>query len=119
MNIWLQKGKDWWNECAAFSEMWKGVSMADGFRIGRITVEGFKDFTTRKEVDLQNRHVFFLGSNGNGKSSVIEAIRWGLFGSTNRPNDIVANRKHATRCRVEIGLLRGVQFSYGKSKSLI
>lgn len=81
--------------------------MADGFRIGRITVEGFKGFTTRKEVDLQNRHVFLLGSNGNGKSSVIEAIRWGLFGSTNRPNDIVANRKHATRCRVEIGLLRG------------
>ena len=81
--------------------------MADGFRIGSITIEGFKGFTTRKEVDLQNRHVFLLGSNGNGKSSVIEAIRWGLFGSTNRPNDIVANREYATRCRVEIGLLRG------------
>ena len=81
--------------------------MADGFRIGRISIEGFKGFTTRKEVDLQNRHVFLLGSNGNGKSSVIEAIRWGLFGSTNRPNDIVANRKYATRCRVEIGLLQG------------
>ena len=66
--------------------------MAEGFRVGRITIEGFKGFTTKKEVDLQNRHVFLLGSNGNGKSSVIEAIRWGLFGSTNRPNDIVANR---------------------------
>ena len=81
--------------------------MADGFRVGRITIEGFKGFTTKKEVDLQNRHVFLLGSNGNGKSSVIEAIRWGLFGSTNRPNDIVANREYATRCRVEIVLLRG------------
>ena len=58
-------------------------------------------------MNLQKRHVFLLGSNGNGKSSVIEAIRWGLFGSTNRPNDIVANRKYAKRCCVEIGLLRG------------
>ena len=81
--------------------------MAEGFRIGRIAIEGFKGFTIRKELDLQNRHVFLLGSNGNGKSSVVEAIRWGLFGSTNRPNDIVANREYATRCRVEIRLLRG------------
>ena len=80
--------------------------MANGFRIGRITIEGFKGFTTRQELDLKNRHVFLLGSNGNGKSSVVEAIRWGLFGSTNRPNDIIANRKYASRCRVEIGLLR-------------
>lgn len=81
--------------------------MAEGFRIGHIAIEGFKGFTIHKALDLRNRHVFLLGSNGNGKSSVIEAIRWGLFGSTNRPNDIVANREYATRCRVEIGLLRG------------
>ena len=80
--------------------------MADGFRIGRVTVEGFKGFTTRQELELQNRHVFLLGRNGNGKSSVVEAIRWGLFGSTNRQNDIIANRKYPSRCRVEIGLLR-------------
>ena len=80
--------------------------MAKGFRIGRIAIEGFKGFTTRQEVDLRDRHIFLLGSNGNGKSSIIEAIRWGLFGSTNRPNDIIANREYATRCRVEIGLLR-------------
>ena len=86
--------------------MSKDVKMADGFRIGHIAIEGFKGFTTRKEVDLQNRHVFLLGSNGNGKSSVIEAIRWGLFGSTYRPNDMVANRGYPKRCRVEIGLLR-------------
>lgn len=80
--------------------------MSDGFRIRRILIEGFKGFTTQQEVDLRNRHVFLLGSNGNGKSSVIEAIRWGLFGSTNRPGDIVANSEYGKRCRVEIGLLR-------------
>ena len=80
--------------------------MSDGFRIGRIGIEGFKGFTKPQEVDLRNRHVFLLGRNGNGKSSVIEAIRWGLFGSTNRPNDIVANSEYGQRCQVEISLLR-------------
>ncbi len=80
--------------------------MAEGFRIGRITVEGFKGFTQPKEIDLRYRHVFLLGRNGNGKSSVIEAIRWGLFGSTGGPNDIVANRGYGGRCRVEMSLAR-------------
>lgn len=80
--------------------------MRDGFRIARMGIEGFKGFTTRCDVDLRNRHVFLLGRNGNGKSSVIEAIRWGLFGSTNRPGDIVANSEYGKRCRVDISLLR-------------
>ena len=79
--------------------------MAEGFLIGRITVEGFKGFTKPQEIDLKNRHVFLLGRNGNGKSSVIEAIRWCLFGSTGRPNDIVANQGY-DRCRVELNLTR-------------
>ena len=80
--------------------------MADGFRIGRIAIEGFKGFTSRKDIDLRSRHTFLLGRNGNGKSSIIEAIRWGLFGSTRRPNDIVANEGYTGRCRVEITLMR-------------
>ena len=52
--------------------------MADGFRIKRISVEGFKGFTETQEIDVRNRHVFLIGPNGNGKSSIIEAIRWGL-----------------------------------------
>lgn len=80
--------------------------MRDGFRIARMVIEGFKGFTTQRELDLRNRHVFLLGRNGNGKSSVIEAIRWGLFGSTGRPGDIVANSDYGDRCRVQISLLR-------------
>ena len=78
--------------------------MADGFRIRRITVEGFKGFTGAQEIDVKDRHVFLIGPNGNGKSSIIEAIRWGLFGSTNRPNDIVRNGGYGGDCRVEIDL---------------
>ena len=80
--------------------------MGSGFRIAGIGIEGFKGFTTRQAVELRNRHMFLLGRNGNGKSSVVEAIRWGLFGSTNRPGDIVANTDYGKRCRVEISLLR-------------
>lgn len=80
--------------------------MTDGFRIGHVVIEGFKGFTTRKEIDFQNRHAFLLGRNGNGKSSIIEAIRWGLFGSTGRPNDIVNNQGYSGACRVEIILTR-------------
>ncbi len=80
--------------------------MADGFRIERISIEGFKGFTKAQEVDLKNRHVFLLGPNGKGKSSIIEAIRWGLFGSTGRRNDVVRNANYGGDCRVVINLSR-------------
>lgn len=55
--------------------------MAKGFSVESIAIEGFKGFTTRQEINFEGRHVFLLGQNGNGKSSIIEAVRWGLFGS--------------------------------------
>ena len=80
--------------------------MADGFRIERISIEGFKGFTTTQAIDLKNRHVFLLGPNGKGKSSIVEAIRWGLFGSTGRRNDVVRNGSYVGDCRVVIDLSR-------------
>lgn len=81
--------------------------MAEGFRIQSVTIEGFKGFTTPQEFDLNSGHAFLLGQNGNGKSSIIEAVRWGLFGSTNRPNEIVANRAYTGDCRVSLKLTSG------------
>ena len=80
--------------------------MPQGFFIQSVAIEGFKGFTTRQVIDFGGRHGFLLGQNGNGKSSIIEAIRWGLFGSTRRRNEIVANRDYTGRCRVEIALVR-------------
>ena len=82
------------------------MPVASGFRIQKVAIEGFKGFTIRQEIDLDGCHAFLLGQNGNGKSSIVEAIRWGLFGSTRRPNEIVANRDYSDRCRVEITLIR-------------
>ncbi len=80
-----------------------------GFKIGWVAIEGFKGFTTRQEIRLDGKHLFVLGPNGYGKSSVIEAIRWGLFGSLRRPNEVIANQTYTGPCRVEIGLDRSGQ----------
>lgn len=79
--------------------------MAKGFSVRSVEIEGFKGFTARKRIDFDGRHVFLLGQNGNGKSSIIEAVRWGLFGSARRPNEIVANQGYGGRCRVAITLV--------------
>ena len=81
-------------------------SVASGFRVQTIAIEGFKGFTEQKELDLRDRHLFLLGQNGNGKSSIIEAVRWGLFGSAGRPNEVVANQHYAGDCLVLITLVR-------------
>ena len=77
-----------------------------GFRIVALTVEGFKGITVPKEVDFDGRHVFLLGKNGNGKSTIVEAIRWGLFGSINRPNEVVTNRGYFGNVAVMLMLRR-------------
>lgn len=77
-----------------------------GFRILSLTIEGFKGFTVPKNIELEGRHVFLLGKNGNGKSSIVEAIRWGLFGSINRPNEVVMNGGYTGDCRVTLRLRR-------------
>ena len=85
--------------------------MGRGFTVQSLEIEGFKGFTARQRIDFDGRHVFLLGQNGNGKSSIIEAVRWGLFGSARRPNEIVANQGYGVRCRVDISLVRdGVEW---------
>lgn len=78
-----------------------------GFRVQRVRVEGFKGFTAGKTIPVNGKHLFILGPNGYGKSSIIEAIRWGLFGSTRRPGEVVANQNYLGNCRVELVLQRG------------
>lgn len=77
-----------------------------GFRLRQIGVEGFKGFTERKTIPLNGKHAFILGPNSCGKSSIVEAIRWGIFGSTRRPGEIVANQSYTGSCRVELLLER-------------
>ena len=80
--------------------------MAGGFRVQSVEVEGFKGLASPKKIDFKSRHVFLLGRNGNGKSSIVEAIRWGLFGSAYRPNEVIKNQHYSGDCRVTVELIR-------------
>lgn len=73
-----------------------------GFKLQQVKIEGFKGFTGSKTVPINGKHMFILGPNNYGKSSIVEAIRWGLFGSTRRPGEVVANQSYAGDCRVEL-----------------
>ena len=84
--------------------------MAGGFSIQGIEIEGFKGFTSSNEIDFKGRHVFLLGQNGNGKSSIVEAVRWGLFGSAYRPNEVIKNQRYPGNCRVTVKLMRDGEF---------
>ena len=71
-----------------------------------LEIEGFKGFTKLRTIDFKGRHVFLLGKNGNGKSSIVEAIRWGFIGSINRPNEVVTNQGYiGGPCRVTLTFL--------------
>src|SRR5258707_7068327 len=52
------------------------------YRIVSLVVEGFRGFTTPQSISFDGRNVFIFGENGLGKSSIIEAIQWCLFGGT-------------------------------------
>lgn len=73
------------------------------FELDGLTVEGFKAFSVRQDVRFAGKHCFLFGANNLGKSSIIEAIRWCLFGS--EPGSSVRNRFHeGSDCRVELRL---------------
>lgn len=74
------------------------------FRIESVSIEGFKAFTKRQELDFGSRHVFLFGPNGLGKTSIVEAIRWCLFGLASRPGEIVKNQFYGGPCIVQLTL---------------
>lgn len=76
------------------------------FRIQSITIEGFRGFTRPQAVMLDMRHAFIFGQNGCGKSSIIEAIRWCLFGSPPEKEIEVRNTFYsAAECNVSMVLI--------------
>lgn len=76
------------------------------FRLSNISIEGFKGFTVKQDIPLNGKHIFLFGKNGSGKSSIVEAIRWCLFGLAERPETEVRNAYYAPgECNVELELL--------------
>lgn len=75
------------------------------FRVHSVMIEGFKGFTNPQTVKFAGKHCFLFGDNGLGKSSVVEAIRWCLFGLAERPETEVRNVDYRLgECQVELKL---------------
>ena len=76
------------------------------FRIESVSIQGFKAFTKGQTFDFGGRHVFLFGPNGLGKTSIVEAIRWCLFGLASRQStgEIVRNQFYGGPCIVQMTL---------------
>jgi len=82
--------------------------MTEKFRLKSIIIEGFKGFTSPQEIKLNGKSTFIFGPNGWGKSSILEAVSWCMFGLDRENESEIRNRDYYSGdCRVEITLLRG------------
>ncbi|MGO9454378.1 MAG: AAA family ATPase [Candidatus Binataceae bacterium] len=75
------------------------------YRITDLEVEGFRGFTSPQTVQLNGRNLFVFGPNGRGKSSIVEAVRWCLFGAPTGTDIEVRNTFYDKQeCRVTLTL---------------
>jgi len=75
------------------------------FQLRSATIEGFKGFTLKQTVTFPRKHAFLFGKNYSGKSSILEAIRWCLFGLRERPEREVRNTYYPLgECQVTLEL---------------
>ena len=76
------------------------------FRIHRLRIEGFKAFAAPQSFEMDGGHVFVFGMNGLGKSSVVEAVHWCLFGAAGRQDAEFRNVFYsAGECKVELDMV--------------
>ena len=65
--------------------------------IVRLQISGFLSYNERVEIDFNDFTLACIsGENGAGKSSLLEAITWALFGEARRKDDAVINLRAKT-----------------------
>lgn len=55
-------------------------------RLKHIEITGFRGFSTKQSFDLSSDATIIIGSNGFGKTSLLDAIHWGICGRLDRIN---------------------------------
>ena len=53
-------------------------------RLKQVTIKNFRNFRGEYEFDFTKNITIFLGDNGNGKSSIFDAIQWCITGKIDR-----------------------------------
>jgi exonuclease SbcC len=92
----------------------------------RLQISGFLSYKDQAVIDFRGFNLACIsGANGAGKSSLLEAITWVLFGEARRRDDAVINMQTKTNTAEVIldfhyeGLLYQVQRSKPRDKSTI
>ena len=95
-------------------EITADVSDANGSEIIRLTkleVENFRGFTDKQAFEFTNPYTFIYGPNGTGKSSLCEALEYGLLASINEADSkripVLQYIKNATSGKSAIPVLYG------------
>jgi len=81
------------------------IDIKNFYSIGDVSLK----FNDNGIVFIEGKNKDIGGSNGSGKSSIFEAIVWGLYGKTIRKSteEALVNNKHKKECLVRIELDNG------------
>ena len=77
-------------------------------RIKSVEISGFRAFTDSMTFDLDGDIVLFVGVNGQGKTSLFDAIHWAITGQVARlanPKSIVSLYSDSGEARVQVTLV--------------
>ena len=74
-------------------------------RIESVEVSGFRAFGGQQQLDVKGDIVIIVGANGQGKTSLLDAIHWALAGEISRfknPSSVVSLFSPSGEARVEL-----------------
>ena len=74
-------------------------------KVASIEISGFRAFTGTERFDLDGDIVVVVGANGQGKTSLFDAIHWALTGELSRlrrPSSVVSLYSDSGEARVEV-----------------
>ena len=76
-------------------------------RVASLEISGFRAFSGNERFDLDGDIVLVVGANGQGKTSIFDAIHWALTGQISRlerPGSVVSLYSSSGEARVELAL---------------
>src|SRR5687768_9036804 len=77
-------------------------------RLVSIDISGFRGFPQHQQLDLDADAVVVVGANGHGKTSLFDAVLWGLSGRLPRldddPSRVISMYSESGQARVALGL---------------
>jgi len=81
-------------------------------RLSSIKVENFRGFSSEQALEFKTPYTFVYGPNGTGKSSLCEALEYGLLGSINEADakriDVATYIRNSITRKTNLPVLAGV-----------